>query len=65
MDIRCIKKGCNGEVKYNGWGNFRCRKCDTEFRLVYDPTCKHEFETANKGQEGEFTKCRHCGEEKS
>ena len=52
IDVRCPRIGCDGEVKDNGWGNHRCRKCDVEFSISYDPQCKHKLE--------EHEHCVHC-----
>lgn len=56
--IRCPRRGCNGEIKENGFGFFRCRRCDTEFKINYFDGCKHEYEEPNM-------LCVHCGDEEN
>jgi len=58
--IRC-PLGCISNVKENGWGNFRCRKCDCCFKITYLPNCKHEIEFW-QSSDCAF-RCVKCGDE--
>ncbi|MHA1302765.1 MAG: hypothetical protein ACTSPI_03575, partial [Candidatus Heimdallarchaeaceae archaeon] len=54
IDPRCPRRECDGEIKDNGFGRFRCRKCDLEFLITHDPKCTHEWEKQRQ--------CLHCGQ---
>lgn len=63
IEVRC-PLCTNNDIKENGWGAFRCRKCNTEFNLSYIQGCQHKFEKANNKTEFEFIRCIYCGEDK-
>jgi len=69
IKLRCVILGCDGDIKYNGFGNFRCRKCDIEFRINHIPNCKHFFEGRNTLDENDnpikIDTCMYCGKEKN
>jgi hypothetical protein len=46
---------CSGNVKDNGYGFFRCRDCDIEWKITFNEKCVHKWELHKH--------CVKCGKE--